>query len=111
MVAGLEKAADLDARPDLRRNNSIYFSTNAFLPDYLASQGHADLIGAGLGWLNGAQFLATFILMLAAERLTGRTWPYLVFGLMTIAAIHRDHPHDAAPGSWSSPPSSDSRPR
>ena len=68
-------------------NNSIYFSTNAFLPDYLASQGHSDLIGAGLGWLNGAQFLATFILMLAAERLTGRTWPYLVFGLMTIAAI------------------------
>ena len=68
-------------------NNSIYFSTNAFLPDYLASQGHSDLIGAGLGWLNGAQFLATFILMVAAERLTGRTWPYLVFGLMTIAAI------------------------
>jgi CP family cyanate transporter-like MFS transporter len=68
-------------------NNSIYFSTNAFLPDYLKSQGHTDLISAGLGWLNGAQFLATFILMVAAERLTGRTWPYLVFGLMTIAAI------------------------
>jgi len=68
-------------------NNSIYFSTNAFLPDYLASQGRADLIGYGLGWLNGAQFLATFILMAAAERLTGRTWPYVVFGLMTIAAM------------------------
>jgi CP family cyanate transporter-like MFS transporter len=68
-------------------NNSIYFSTNAFLPDYLTSHGRADLIGAGLGWLNGAQFLATFILMVAAERLTGRTWPYLVFGLMTIAAV------------------------
>ncbi|MGH6770792.1 MAG: CynX/NimT family MFS transporter [Xanthobacteraceae bacterium] len=68
-------------------NNSIYFATNAFLPDYLSSQDRADLIGPGLGWLNGAQFLATFILMLAAERLTGRIWPYLVFGLMTIAAI------------------------
>jgi CP family cyanate transporter-like MFS transporter len=68
-------------------NNSIYFSTNAFLPDYLASQGRSDLIGAGLGWLNGAQLLATCILVLAAERLAGRTWPYLVFGLMTIAAI------------------------
>src|SRR5688572_24132883 len=68
-------------------NNSIYFSTNAFLPDYLASQGHAGLISHGLGWLNGAQFLATFILLVAAERLTGRTWPYLVFGLMTIAAL------------------------
>jgi CP family cyanate transporter-like MFS transporter len=68
-------------------NNSIYFSTNAFLPDYLASQGRSDLIGPGLGWLNGAQFLATFILMLAAERLSGRTWPYVVFGTMTIAAV------------------------
>jgi CP family cyanate transporter-like MFS transporter len=68
-------------------NNSIYFATNAFLPDYLAHQGRADLISAGLGWLNGAQFLATFILMIAAERLTGRTWPYVVFGLMTISAL------------------------
>jgi CP family cyanate transporter-like MFS transporter len=68
-------------------NNSIYFATNAFLPDYLTSQGRADLIGPGLGWLNGAQFLATFILMLEAERLAGRTWPYLVFGTMTIAAV------------------------
>jgi CP family cyanate transporter-like MFS transporter len=68
-------------------NNSIYFSTNAFLPDYLASHGRVDLIGFGLGWLNGAQFLATFILMLAAERLSGRTWPYFVFGSMTIAAV------------------------
>jgi CP family cyanate transporter-like MFS transporter len=68
-------------------NNSIYFATNAFLPDYLASHGRADLISHGLGWLNGAQFLATFILMIAAERLTGRTWPYLVFGSMTIAAL------------------------
>jgi CP family cyanate transporter-like MFS transporter len=68
-------------------NNSIYFSTNAFLPDYLASQGRADLISHGLGWLNGAQFLATFIMMAAAERLTGRTWPYPTFGLMTIAGL------------------------
>ena len=68
-------------------SNSIYFSTNAFLPDYLSSHGRADLIGPGLGWLNGAQFLATFILMVAAERLAGRTWPYLVFGLMTIASV------------------------
>jgi CP family cyanate transporter-like MFS transporter len=68
-------------------NNSIYFATNAFLPDYLASQERSDLIGYGLGWLNGSQFLATFILMAAAERLAGRTWPYLVFGLMTVAAV------------------------
>ena len=28
-------------------NNSLYYGTNAFLPDYLASAGRADLIGAG----------------------------------------------------------------
>lgn len=68
-------------------NNSIYFATNAFLPDYLTSQGRPDLIAAGLGWLNGAQFLATFTLILAAERLSGRTWPFLLFGSMTMAAV------------------------
>ena len=36
-------------------NNSPFFGTNAFLGDYLASQGKANLLGAALGWLNGAQ--------------------------------------------------------
>ena len=30
-------------------NNSMYFGANAFVPDYLVSQGRADLIGAALG--------------------------------------------------------------
>ena len=68
-------------------NNAMYFGTNAFVPDYLVSHGRADLIGPALGWLNGAQFLATFILMVAAERLSGRTWPYLVFGPITFASL------------------------
>ena len=38
-------------------NNSAYFSTNAFLGDYLASQGKPELLGAALGWLNGAQIV------------------------------------------------------
>ncbi len=68
-------------------NNSIYFGTNAFLPDYLTSIGRGDLIGAALGWLNGAQLLASFALIVLAERVQRRTWPFLVFGAMTLVAL------------------------
>jgi MFS transporter, CP family, cyanate transporter len=68
-------------------NNSIYFAANAFLPDYLARLGRPDLVGAALTFLNGAQLLASFILMGTADRVLGRTWPYLVFGPLTIVAL------------------------
>lgn len=68
-------------------NNSIYFGTNAFLPDYLTGLGRADLIGAALGWLNGAQLIASFVLILFAEHAHRRAWPYLVFGPMTLLAL------------------------
>src|SRR5262249_8539287 len=34
--------------------NSLYFGSNAFLPDFLVANGNADLVGAALAWLNGA---------------------------------------------------------
>jgi CP family cyanate transporter-like MFS transporter len=68
-------------------NNSIYFTANAFLPDYLANQGRADLVSASLTFLNGAQLLASFALMASADRVLGRTWPYLVFGPLTVAGL------------------------
>ena len=46
-------------------NNSPFFGTNAFLGDYLASQGKAGLLGPALGWLNGAQIVAPIILLAA----------------------------------------------
>jgi CP family cyanate transporter-like MFS transporter len=67
-------------------NNSTYFTTNAFLPDYLAAHGQADLIGAALGWLNGSQLLAPVLLFAAAEHLQRRAWPYLIFGPLLLAA-------------------------
>ena len=57
-------------------NNSTYFATNAFLGDYLASKGQADLLGSALGWLNGSQILALVILFVTANRLQRRAWPY-----------------------------------
>jgi CP family cyanate transporter-like MFS transporter len=68
-------------------NNSTYFATNAFLPDYLATHGRADLIGSALGWLNGSQLLALVLLIAAANRLQRRAWPYLVFGPLLLAAF------------------------
>ncbi len=68
-------------------NNSPFFGTNAFLGDYLASQGKADLLGAALGWLNGAQIVAPIILLLLANRLQGRAWPFLLFGPVLLAAF------------------------
>ena len=68
-------------------NNSPFFGTNAFLGDYLASQGKAELLGAALGWLNGAQIVAPIILLLLANRLQGRAWPFLLFGPILLAAF------------------------
>jgi len=68
-------------------NNSPFFGTNAFLGDFLASQGKADLLGAALGWLNGAQIVAPIILLLLANRLQGRAWPFLLFGPVLLAAF------------------------
>jgi len=68
-------------------NNSPFFGTNAFLGDYLASQGKANLLGAALGWLNGAQIIAPFILLLLANRLQRRAWPFLLFGPVLLVAF------------------------
>ena len=62
-------------------NNSMYFGTNAFVPDYLVSRGRADMIGSALVALNGAQLIATLILIPFAGRLQNwRSLPYLLFG-------------------------------
>lgn len=68
-------------------NNSIYFGTNAFLPDYLAAQGRSDLISAALGVVSGAQLVASFILLVVGERLHRRAWPFLVFGSISCASL------------------------
>jgi len=68
-------------------NNSIYFTANAFLPDYLAHHGRGDLVAAALTSLNGSQLLASFLMLAAPALMIGRTWPYLVFGPLTIAAL------------------------
>ena len=68
-------------------NNSPFFAANAFLGDYLASLGHAEYLGPVLSSLNGAQILALILLLVMAERLQRRAWPFLVFGPVMLAGF------------------------
>jgi CP family cyanate transporter-like MFS transporter len=68
-------------------NNSPFFATNAFLGDYLTSQGRPELLGQAIGWLNGAQIVAPLILLFLANRLQRRAWPFLLFGPLLLLAF------------------------
>jgi MFS transporter, CP family, cyanate transporter len=68
-------------------NNALYYGVNAFLADYLNSQGQANLIGPAVGFLNICQFIASILLLATAERLQRRAWPYLVFGPLALAGV------------------------
>lgn len=68
-------------------NNSPFFVANAFLGDYLASHGQADLLGPALASLNGAQLVALVFLVLLSRRLQRRAWPFLLFGPVMLAGF------------------------
>jgi CP family cyanate transporter-like MFS transporter len=66
--------------------NAIYFSSNAFLPDYLRSTGQGEWIGAALTGLNTGQIPASLILLAVAGRLERKAWPYVSCGLLCLLA-------------------------
>lgn len=68
-------------------NSGPFFAANAFLGDYLASIGHAGLLGSALGALNGAQIVGLIVLIAMAGRLQQRVWPFLLFGPAMLAAF------------------------
>ncbi len=68
-------------------NNSPFFGANAFLGDYLASEGQSRTLGFALAGLNGAQLIALIILILTAKRLQRRAWPFLLFGPAMLAGF------------------------
>jgi CP family cyanate transporter-like MFS transporter len=67
--------------------NSMYFSANAFLPDYLYHVGRPDLVSAALTALNVGQIPASFLLLVVAGRLERQIWPMVVCGAGSLAAI------------------------
>lgn len=68
-------------------NSAPFFVANAFLGDYLASQGQAYLLGSVLSALNGAQIVGLFVLIAMSRRLQRRAWPFLLFGPAMLLAF------------------------
>jgi CP family cyanate transporter-like MFS transporter len=67
--------------------SSLYFGTNAFLPDYLAARGRPDLLADALASLNWVQIPASILMLLYAERITRRRGPFLVLSVAALAAL------------------------
>jgi MFS transporter, CP family, cyanate transporter len=76
---------------------SMYFSTNAFIPDYLKHVGRPDLIGSALTALNVGQLPASFVLLAVAGRLERRSWPYVLGGVLCLLSVLG---LVFAPGAW-----------
>jgi CP family cyanate transporter-like MFS transporter len=66
---------------------SMYFTSNGFLPIYLSSIGRSDMIGGALTALNLGQMPASLLLLVCADRLVRRMWPYLAAGILALASI------------------------
>ena len=66
--------------------NAIYFSTNAFIPDFLRAHGLAEWISPALTGLNAGQLPASFILLAFTSRLELKVWPIVACGLLCVLA-------------------------
>jgi CP family cyanate transporter-like MFS transporter len=71
----------------LGANNALFFASNAFVPDYLTHTGRGDMIGVTLAWLNGAQLIGSFMMLFMTERLQRGTWPFTIFGPVTLLGL------------------------
>lgn len=67
--------------------SSAYFCTNGFLPAYLTGNGHPELVSQALTALNFGQIPASFTLLLWADRIQGKRWPYQFVGLIFIVSL------------------------
>src|SRR4029077_9154690 len=54
---------------------------------FLAANGKPELLGPALAWLNGAQILTPFILLLMADRMQRKAWPFLIFGPLLLLSF------------------------
>jgi CP family cyanate transporter-like MFS transporter len=68
-------------------NNALWFASNGFIPDYLTSIGRSNLIGPTLAWLSGAQVIGSFFMLFTAERLQRQSWPFTIFGPVTLLGL------------------------
>ncbi|AMN38978.1 MFS transporter [Rhodoplanes sp. Z2-YC6860] len=71
----------------LGTNNALFFAANAFVPDYLSVTGRGAMIGTVLAWMNGSQLIGSFMMLMVPERLQRQSWPFTVFGPITLLAL------------------------
>ena len=66
--------------------STIYFTTNAFIPDFLHATGKPHLVEAALTSVNGAQVPGSLLLLAIADRIVGKGGPLFVVGLLGTGA-------------------------
>ena len=64
---------------------SIYFTANAFLPDFLHATKRPHLVDASLVALNTGQLPASLLLLALGDRLAGKAWPLVTIALLGAA--------------------------
>lgn len=72
-------------------SSSLYFTANAFLPDWLHGIGRQDLVNDALAAINWAQLPASFILLAFSRSLMHQRLPLFLLGLagsVAILALH-----------------------
>lgn len=67
--------------------NSMYFVTNAFLPDFLTAAGRPDLISSALTAENFCQLPASLVMLAVAGRLVKRPWAYVAAGALSFVSL------------------------
>jgi CP family cyanate transporter-like MFS transporter len=67
--------------------NTIYWTANTFLPDYLDGLGRADLVSPVLTAFNGGQIPGSLFMLFGAGVLLRRKSVYAVLGIVVIAAL------------------------
>jgi CP family cyanate transporter-like MFS transporter len=76
---------------------SMYFGSNAFIPDYLRHIGRPDLINGALTALNLGQLPASLLLLTAVGRIELRSWPYVLAAVLFLIGVLG---LALAPGGW-----------
>jgi CP family cyanate transporter-like MFS transporter len=66
---------------------STYFCLNGFLPAYLDGSGQQQLVSEALTALNAGQLPASLLLLLTADKLQGKRWPYLALGVLLCCCV------------------------
>lgn len=64
--------------------STIYFGSNAFIPDYLKVTHRPELIPAALTVLNLLQLPASILIAALPSRLVGRRWPFVAAGVLAL---------------------------